>query len=94
MRALEAGIVEKGEALGASRVEIRKASGKESHLTITLEEGKNREIRRLLAAIGHEVTRLKRVAVGGFRLGDLSPGAWREVAPTELRAAFPGAPIA
>jgi 16S rRNA U516 pseudouridylate synthase RsuA-like enzyme len=44
-------------------------------------------------AIGHEVTRLKRVSLGGLELGALEPGEWREVTRAELRAAFPAARI-
>jgi 23S rRNA pseudouridine2605 synthase len=79
--------------LGADEVILRKASGRESHLTVRLSEGKNREIRRLFEAIGHEVTRLKRVAFGGLELGELAPGEFRELSAPELRVAFPGAPI-
>jgi 16S rRNA U516 pseudouridylate synthase RsuA-like enzyme len=50
-------------------------------------------VRRLLAAVGHEVTRLKRAAFGGLDLGALAPGQWRPVSAGELRAAFPGAPL-
>ena len=78
-----------GDRLAASAVTARKVSGRESHLTIELREGKNREVRRLCEAVGHEVTRLKRVAFGGLQLGDLPPGRWREVSRDELRAAFP-----
>lgn len=87
---LEQGVVVDGETLAAASAEVRKASGKESHLTIMLTEGKNREIRRLLDAAGHPVTRLRRVAFGGLKLGDLEPGAWRPIPAAELRAAFPG----
>jgi pseudouridine synthase len=64
-------------------------SGRESHLTIELREGQNREVRRLCTAIGHEVTRLKRVRVGLFELGDLAPGAWREISRAEVRRQLP-----
>ena len=90
---LQRGIVDDGERLQASGIEIRKASGRESHLTLNLTEGKNREIRRMLASTGNEVTRLKRVSFGGLELGDLEPGKWREVSEVDLVAAFPGAPI-
>lgn len=83
------GVVDASEALRAAEVVIRKASGKESHLVVTLLEGKNREVRRLMKAAGHEVTRLKRVAFGGLELGDLPAGRWRELFFTELSAAFP-----
>ena len=84
------GIVVDGERLAAAAVDLRKTSGKESHLTVTLTEGKNREVRRLLEAIGHPVTRLRRVQFGGLALGDLAPGHWREVPAAEVWAAFPG----
>jgi 23S rRNA pseudouridine2605 synthase len=88
------GVVSRGEHLRAESVTLRKASGRESHLTVELREGKNREVRRLFDAIGHEVTRLKRVALGGLDLARLPPGGWREVSREELRAAFPAAPLA
>jgi pseudouridine synthase len=71
-------------------VELRKTSGRESHLVVTLREGKNRQVRRMFDAVGHEVTRLKRVALGGLELGGLEPGRWRDVTRAEIRAAFPG----
>jgi 23S rRNA pseudouridine2605 synthase len=78
--------------LKASEVELLKASGRESHLLITLHEGKNREIRRLLEAVGSEVTDLKRISYGGLELGALNPGEVRTIPENEIEAAFPGAP--
>lgn len=89
---LQRGIQVDGERLTAEAVEIRKASNRESHLVLTLTEGRNREVRRMLAAAGHPVTRLRRVEYGGLALGTLAPGAWREVTAAELRRAFPGRP--
>ncbi|MEO7134009.1 MAG: hypothetical protein ABI024_07290, partial [Vicinamibacterales bacterium] len=86
------GVSVEGEALSAAAAVVRKASNRESHLTLTLREGKNREVRRLLAAIGHPVTRLRRVQVGGLELGTLEPGHWRRVSSEELQAAFPTYP--
>jgi len=76
-----------------AEITLRKASGRESHLIVQLRTGKNREVRRLFEGIGREVTRLKRVTFGGLELGSLEPGQWRDVPRTELRAAFPDAPI-
>jgi 23S rRNA pseudouridine2605 synthase len=90
VRGIERGIRDDGELLRASRIEVLKRSGRETHVRVELTEGKNRELRRLFAACGHEVTRLKRVAFGGLSLGQLAPGQWRRVAPGELRKAFPG----
>ena len=79
--------------LPAARATLRKTSARESHVTVELHEGKNRQVRRMFAAAGHEVTRLKRVKLGGLELGALEPGEWREVTRTELRTAFPGARV-
>ena len=69
----------RSERLSALRVEIRKASGRESHLLVALTEGRNRELRRLFGAAGHEPTRIHRIRFGEYALGDLQPGQWREV---------------
>jgi 23S rRNA pseudouridine2457 synthase len=55
-------------------------------LEITLREGMNRQVRRMTAAVGHPTLRLVRVAIGPVRLGDLRPGTWRDVRPSELAA--------
>src|SRR5262249_14448467 len=80
-RATEAvvGVVDGGERLRCHTVKIQKSSGCESHLEVALIQGKNREIRRLFKALGHEVTRLRRVQYGPFKLEDLPSGAWREI---------------
>jgi 23S rRNA pseudouridine2605 synthase len=69
----------RAERLSASRVEIRKVSNRETHLIVELVEGKNRELRRLLAAVGHEPTRIHRISFGEYELGDLQPAQWREI---------------
>lgn len=72
------GIKDEGDILMASDLRVLKASGKESRLEITLLEGKNREIRRLCLALGHEVTSLKRMSFGEYSLADLKPGEVRK----------------
>lgn len=52
-------------------------------LSLELIEGKNRQVRRMNAAIGHPTLRLMRVRIGGFRLDDLAAGTWRELAGAE-----------
>jgi 23S rRNA pseudouridine2605 synthase len=90
---LTTGILSGRDRLRAEAVSLHKTSGRESHLTVELREGKNREVRRLFEAIGREVVRLKRVRLGQLDLGDLAPGAMREVTALEIREAFPGAPL-
>lgn len=65
--------------LPAFHVEIRKASGPETHLLVTLTQGKTVEIRKMLEDMGHEVTRLHRVEFGPVSLGRLQPGEWIDV---------------
>ena len=72
-------------ALGAGR-------GARAWLEIVLTEGKNRQVRRMCAQVGHDVLLLARVAIGGLSLGDLAPGEWRRLSPTEIgRLAEPAA---
>ncbi len=59
-------------------------------LEIVLREGRNRQIRRMGAAVGHPVLRIVRVAIGGLRLGDLAPGAWRHLGRADLAILAPG----
>lgn len=82
------GIKDAGEILKADKAVIRKASQRETHLIVELTEGKNREIRRMFDAVGHEVTALKRLAFGGLQLGAMTPGEYREVSKRELAEAF------
>ncbi len=76
---MKTGVLDEGEMLMASRVEVNKRSGKESTLILELTEGKNREIRRLCLSLGHEVTTLKRIRFGEYSLGDLAVGEHQEV---------------
>lgn len=84
---LEAGIMDEGELLKPTTVTLRKASGRETHLMVELTEGKNREIRRLFAAIGHEVSALKRISFGVYKLEDLQPGEYRRLSAEEVQRA-------
>jgi 23S rRNA pseudouridine2605 synthase len=82
---LRRGVVEGGERLRAQRVEHLRSGAKNSWLEITLDEGKNRQIRRMLAACGVEVLRLVRVAIGPLTLGELAKGAVRALTGAEKR---------
>ncbi len=70
----------------AKRVSIRSQHKQSAVLEMVLDEGKNREIRRMLASLGHKVHQLKRVAVGGLSLGNLLPGQHRQLTWSEIES--------
>jgi len=55
-------------------------------IEIVLTEGRNRQVRRMGAAVGHEVLELVRVRIGRLPLGDLASGEWRELGPEEVQS--------
>jgi len=57
-------------------------------LALELREGRNRQVRRMTAAVGHPTLRLLRVKIGQFELGLLAPGEWRELTAGERRSVF------
>lgn len=57
-------------------------------LEITIHEGRNRQVRRMTAAVGHPTLRLIRIAIGPIELGDLKPGQWRVLTGDEIRAVY------
>ncbi|MGA9529098.1 MAG: pseudouridine synthase [Terriglobales bacterium] len=75
-----------GQHLQAKSARVQRQGGKNSWLEIVLDEGKNRQIRRLLEALEIRVLRLVRVSIGPLALGDLKKGAVRPLTPQEKRA--------
>lgn len=84
LAALVAGVDEDGERLCARSASLLRAGAKHAWLEIVLDEGRNRQIRRLLAAFDIGVLRLVRVAIGNLVLGDLPKSAWRPLTPAEV----------
>ncbi len=68
------------------QVRIKSAGQRSTIMEMVLDEGRNREIRRLLAKVGHKVQRLKRIAVGPVRLGEMPSGAVRPLTRQEVQA--------
>ena len=71
-------------------VRIKSQQKRSTILEMVLDEGRNREVRRLLARVGHKVQRLKRIAVGPVRLGELPTGAVRPLTKKEVQVARGG----
>jgi 23S rRNA pseudouridine2605 synthase len=86
LQRLCAGIVDRGELLQARSAVAIGGGERNTWLEIALSEGRNRELRRMLGALGHDVLRLLRIAVGPVVLGDLSRGEWRLLTATEVSA--------
>ena len=90
-KALEEGIYLADRRGGASRtnravIRISHRGRERSALDITLKEGRNRQIRRMLASLGHKVRELRRIRFGPLELGNLKPGESRLLTPPEVRA--------
>ena len=79
------GVTVDGVAYGPVKILLGETQGTNTWLTITLQEGKNREIRRLMKYIGLEVARLIRLSYGPFQLGSLKKGEVREVSQKVLK---------
>lgn len=75
-----------GERLSAKSVAVLRSGTRNAWLEIVLDEGRNRQIRRLLSAVDIGVLRLVRVAIGGLELGTLAKGAWRALGDDERDA--------
>ncbi len=86
LAAMHAGVVDRGEHLAVKAATLLRSGGRTAWLEIVLDEGRNRHLRRLLAALGFEVLRLIRVAIGPLALGELGKGRWRELGAAEVRA--------
>jgi 23S rRNA pseudouridine2605 synthase len=84
------GVDIEGERWRAKSATLLRTGEKNAWLEIVLDEGRNRQIRRLLAAQGYEVLRLLRVAIGPLELGALGKGAWRRLEAAEIGALVPG----
>lgn len=86
LRALREGVpLGDGSVSRPARVRsLGAARGAGAWLEIVLLEGRNRQVRRMCAAVGHEVVELARIGIGGLRLGGLAPGKWRRLTRGEV----------
>lgn len=88
------GVEDSGERLRADTARLLSSDNTRSILELVLREGKNREVRRLMAALNLNVLHLRRVQVGPIKLGELPVGKWRTLNPREISALLSTAPPA
>lgn len=86
---LRQGVTVDGERLAVDNVRVLQA-GNNAWLELTLHEGKHHEVRRLLEAVGHPVSKLKRVGLGPLTTRGLKPGEYRHLRPAEVKALLEG----
>ncbi len=84
LEAMRQGLVIDGERHAVKQAALLRTGGRNSWLEIVLDEGKNRQIRRILAAMDITVLRLIRVRIGPLELGDLAKGRWRRLEALEV----------
>lgn len=84
IRRLQAGVPLDGRPTLPTEVERVKTRSKHDWLRLTLFEGRNRHVRRVLEEVGHSVTKLRRVAFGPLTIAGLPVGGWREATPAEI----------
>jgi 23S rRNA pseudouridine2605 synthase len=87
-RALRAGVALEDGPVAVDAVNVVDSTPNRSVLELSLHEGRNHVVRRMLEVVGHPVTRLVRVAVGPIRLGDLKPGGRRHLQQGEVQALY------
>lgn len=90
---LRADVLDREEMLTARSVDLLRAGEKNAWLEFVLDQGRNRQIRRMLATLDFEVLRLIRVAIGPLVLGDLPKGQWRRLGADEITAIVPSAKV-
>jgi 23S rRNA pseudouridine2605 synthase len=92
LETLARGITVDGVKYGPIRAQLDRQQGANAWITLSLQEGRNREVRRVLEHLGYPVTRLIRLAYGPFQLGHLPPGAIEEVPRKVLQEQLGHAP--
>lgn len=80
------GVVVDGERMPSARVERLSFDGKNTKLSVVIDEGQNRQIRRMFEAIGRDIKLLKRVRIGEVKLGGLSRGEYKDLTEAELNS--------
>lgn len=85
IRRFEKGLIIDGSITAAAKLVVKKEVKGNSILQITIHEGRNRQVRKMCAAIGHDVIKLKRIRMGELYLNNLQEGQWRHLNEKEVK---------
>ena len=84
-RRLERGVMVDGRKTARAKVRILGVKGLYTDILVTIHEGRNRQVRKMVEQVGHQVVMLRRIRFGPLKLEDLPRGMWRELTEEELR---------
>ena len=83
-RRLEMGVMVDGRKTARAKVKILGFKNLYTDILVSIHEGRNRQVRKMVMAVGHEVVMLRRIRFGPLKLGELPRGMWRELTPEEV----------
>jgi pseudouridine synthase len=86
IEALRCGVELEDGRTRPAEIEVLGRRGVDTHLALSITEGRNRQVRRMLTAVGSRVLELQRVAIGAIELGALAEGRWRALSSREIRS--------
>lgn len=84
-RRLEMGVMVDGRKTARAKVKILGFKGLYTDILVTIHEGRNRQVRKMVEQVGHQVVMLRRIRFGPLKLNDLPRGMWRELTEEEMR---------
>lgn len=84
-RRLENGVMVDGRRTARAKVKILGVKGLYTDILVSIHEGRNRQVRKMVEQVGHQVVMLRRIRFGPLKLEDLPRGMWRELTPEEVR---------
>jgi len=84
INSLRKGVIVDGKKTAPAQIKLLEKLQNETKLQITIHEGRNRQVRKMCEAVGHRVVSLKRIEVGGLKLGNLEKGTWRNLTKREI----------
>lgn len=90
LKTLRRGVLIDGRPTSPAGVEVVEMKDKSTVLKIVIHEGRNRQVKKMCEAVGHKVIKLSRIKFGNLSLGNLKPGQWRYLKPSEVSSILGG----